>query len=257
MLNTGLQFIRARCTAFSQLIKNGGVGGEPLSVRYSAGLCTASTDSSRVTLGVSSASTSSHRGPCTISGWIKSARHQSKHSFLHLTDGLSDRHLQVVLPCDLLDGVQNLNYGACVKVSGDLVDSPAHGQKLELQATDIVLLGSIDTDSYPFAHRKKAYTAEYTRQFLHLRPKRPEFAAMLRLRNSCKRTICNYLHNNDFIQIDTPILTSNDCEGAGETFCVDVAHSLHKRGPYFGKDKRVNLTVSGQLHLETCSSGNH
>ncbi|XP_067931879.1 asparaginyl-tRNA synthetase-like [Watersipora subatra] len=212
--------------------------------------CTVSAENTP-TLSINKASSSSFRGPCIINGWIKSVKHQSKHSFLHLEDGLSSRHLQVVVPACSRGNTSLYKFGAAVRVVGNLTDSPASGQSLEIQATEISLLGANDNENYPFS--KKRYSADYARQHMHLRSKIPEFAAMLRLRNACRRAICNYFYRHDFVQIETPILTSNDCEGAGETFSL----AMNKSGnpPYFGNTSDVKLTVSGQLHLETANSG--
>lgn len=191
-------------------------------------------------------------GSHTISGWIKSARLHKNRSFLHVYDGLSAAAVQVVVPGDVDVDKSLLKYGAAVSITGCLVDSPSSGQKKEFLASDINVDGAIDTEKYPFAVNTRTYDADYARNYLHLRSKLPEFAAMLRLRNRCKRAIHDYFYESNFIQIDTPILTSNDCEGAGDTFTVST-HT--KDTSYFGDGRRVNLTVSGQLHLEACTAG--
>lgn len=206
-------------------------------------------------IGASEAADTPYRGPCMISGWIKSARHQKKYSFVHIIDGLSSKHVQVVLPAELMSDPSQLRFGASVKAAGMLIDSPGSAQAVELQAESINVLGDNNSDSYPFAVNTKSYTAEYTRQFLHLRSRQPEFAAMLRLRSACKKAIHDYFSANNYVYIDTPVLTSNDCEGAGETFIVDSDVHRKKEKRYFGDNKTVNLTVSGQLHLEACNAG--
>ena len=251
-------FLKRSCVFASSLLKSNKTfmyqkqGAGKISATY---LCTTSSDTEPLKIDVTSASTTSYRGPCTISGWIKSAKHQSKHTFLHLTDGLSNQHIQIVLPDNVRGDVSEYKFGASVKVNGTITDSPARGQKIEVQAAGIELLGYCDNETYPFSNAKKRYTADYVRKYLHLRAKKPEFAAMLRLRGACRRAICDYFHHNNYIQIDTPILTSNDCEGAGETFSVGMTNSGKKKEPYFGKERDVKLAVSGQLHLEVCNSG--
>lgn len=220
-----------------------------------AHFCSKTFSDYSLVLDVTTASATAHRGPCTVSGWIKTAKHQSRVSFIHLTDGLSSTHLQVILPSNMRGEVKDFKSGSSVKVDGHLVDSPGTGQELELRANKISLLGSFDRDSFPLITSKDSKSTEVARQYLHLRSKKSEFAAMLRLRSACKRTICNYFHNNNFIQIDTPVLTSNDCEGAGETFTINTPNTRSTTESYFGEGKNVNLTVSGQLHLEACNSG--
>lgn len=208
-------------------------------------------DKRYVAIGTTEASGSPYRGSCKVSGWIKHARHLKRRSFIALSDGLSHKQLQVVIPSELRGDSDKLTYGSSITAHGELIDSPAKGQLVELQAFQVDLLGANDDTTFPFAVNTTSYTAEYTRQFLHLRAKKPEFAAMLRLRSACKLAIHNYFHRHSYVQIDTPILTSNDCEGAGETFSVN---SYLSKEPYFNKQS-VNLTVSGQLHLEAINSG--
>jgi len=209
------------------------------------------SDDTRLT--ASRASATTYRGPCVVGGWIKAARHQRKFSFINIIDGLSKRDLQIVAPASLISDVSGLRVGASIKVEGMLVDSPAKGQCVELQADKIDLLGQND-DTYPFVSNTHAYSPDYIRQYLHLRSKKPEFSAMLRLRSKCRQLIHKYFAENDFVQIDTPILTTNDCEGAGETFSVGSLMQNRTKQSFFG-ETGVNLTVSGQLHLEASNSG--
>lgn len=206
-------------------------------------------------IGVINALKTEYRGQCLVNGWIKSARHQKNVSFINLIDGLSHRHLQIVISADQRGDVSQVKSGASLSAVGELIDSPAKGQAVELAASEVKLLGEND-DTFPFAVNTTSYDAEYARSFLHLRSKKMEFAAMLRLRSACKKAIHDYFHRNDYIQVDTPVLTSNDCEGAGETFSVERSDESEKTEPFFGRDKKVNLTVSGQLHLEAVNSGN-
>lgn len=186
-----------------------------------------------------------------IYGWIRSFRHHKNISFLNISDGLKPINLQVVVDKEIRGNVTELKYGAAVEASGRFVTSPAAKQEVEFQADCLRVLGPNNAETYPFAVNTRSYSPNYNRQYLHLRSKLPEFAALLRLRSYCKKLIHDYFHKNNFIQIDTPILTSNDCEGAGKLFSVS---SLDNAYPYFG-NQAVNLTVSGQLHLEACNSG--
>ena len=183
----------------------------------------------------------------SVCGWIETMRVQKQNGigFISLNDGSSVKSLQVVL-----DGNDNIKEiyekgtkGVCIKVSGILVESPAEGQVFELKAESIEIYGEVDGAEYPIA--KKKLPLEHLRKFPHLRMRTKMFPAIMRIRNSCSMATHNYFQSNGFKYIHTPILTGNDCEGAGETF-------------RFGEDffgKNVSLTVSGQLHGETYALG--
>lgn len=155
-----------------------------------------------------------------------------------------------------------LNFGASVEASGQLSQTPK-GQ-LEVKVKDLKLLGGCPLDgNYPFVARQ-SFAPEYIRQKLHFRSRVSSFNSMIRCRNTLSNIINNYLFNEGFIQIHTPILTANDCEGAGEVFRVspdnDGLLKTMRRDEkqqrdqiYF--DEKVFLTVSGQLHLEAMTHG--
>jgi len=204
-------------------------------------------------LSVKEAFSNPHRDEVSIAGWIRHARHQKKVSFLHITDGMCHQRLQIVIPGNLLtkELTSTLTYGASIKAIGKIVDSPNPKQPVELVASEIKLIGPCDPNTYVFNPNNKGQDGEFQRQHLHMRSKRHEFAALLRLRAICKQAIHDYFQKNDYLQIDTPILTSNDCEGGGEVFQVNSA----AKSSYFGDGKAAYLTVSGQLHLEACNAG--
>lgn len=178
--------------------------------------------------------------------------------FLDVCDGSSAERLQVVVAKS--DKLQKLTYGSSVQLEGDLGLAP--NNRLELKATHVKIIGTCDVlkDVYPFAPRK-SYDADYVREFLHLRPRTKRFGSLLRLRDAAETAIADHLRNNDYIKIHTPILTSNDCEGAGEVFSVKpdstkVINSMIKEGQppeevYF--NTKAFLTVSGQLQLEAAA----
>ena len=135
--------------------------------------------------------------------------------------------------------------------------------QLELSAEVVEVLGKcVVTEGYPFAPRKH-YETDYVRQYLHFRPRTNMFSSLLRIRDKATFEIHSHLHDEGYLNIHTPVLTSNDCEGAGELFKVHpmdehVTKSMMREGlsrdeAYF--DKNVFLTVSGQLHLETAAHG--
>lgn len=176
--------------------------------------------------------------------------------FVDISDGSTCEMLQVVIP--KLINPDKLSYGSSINAEGEL--SLGFSSKIELRATNVHVIGSCNVmeDKYPFLPRKK-YDQEYIRQYLHLRPRTRNFSSLLRLRDLATSIISEHLRNRGFINIHTPVLTSNDCEGAGEVFSVrphskEILKSMRKEGQledeiYF--DTVTYLAVSGQLHLET------
>ena len=173
--------------------------------------------------------------------------------FFDVDDGSCAKKLQVVIPKETSS---NITFGSSVEVSGCL--SVNSNNQLELKGEDVKVLGTcVVTDGYPFAPRK-FYNADYVRQFIHLRPRTQSFSSVLRLRHKLMLALHEYFDKEGFINVHTPILTSNDCEGAGEVFSVKpdnekLIKELLKPGitadEAFFNDKTF-LTVSGQLHLE-------
>ncbi|EFA01641.1 asparaginyl-tRNA synthetase [Tribolium castaneum] len=195
----------------------------------------------------------------TVKGWIKSLRDQKEHVFFDVSDGSTAKKLQILLPKK--SKPEDLSTGASVVVSGPLTLSPK-GQ-LELTANSIEVCGKcVVSEGYPFAPRKQ-YAAEYIRQYLHFRPRTHKFGALLRLRNAATLAIYNHFNSEGFVNVHTPVLTSNDCEGAGEVFKVvpdnkKLIKSMAKESQaedevYF--NQKSFLTVSGQLHLEAVAHG--
>lgn len=185
---------------------------------------------------------------------MKSLRKLKENTFFDVSDGSTSQKLQVCSPSLLKP--DNLTVGSSVIVKGCLDLSPK-GQ-LELKANNIQVCGEcVLDDGYPFLPRK-VYSSEYVRQYMHLRPRTNKFAALLRVRNEATFAIHQHFKLEGYIHIHTPILTSNDCEGAGEVFTVrpecdktlkDMAKpNVPLDEAYF--NSKVFLTVSGQLHLE-------
>ena len=185
-------------------------------------------------------------------GWVKQIRfaRAGKLLFLHLGDGTSIKTIQVVFEIpENFD--QEITFESSVEVHGQLITSPGRGQKVEIKANLIILIGYCPAD-YPFQKSRQEYTSEYLRQYPHLRPKTQKFSTVMRIRDTLSFVTQKFYRKNGFHWIHTPILTTSDCEGAGETFKV----SVEKEKEFF-KDKQAYLTVSGQLHLEpfACSMG--
>lgn len=189
-------------------------------------------------------------------GWARTVRSGRGVTFIALNDGSSLDSLQVVVDSSLpnYDAVSRLGTGACVSVSGDLVESPASGQKWELQARQVEIVGLSDPD-YPL--QKKRHSFEYLRTIAHLRPRSNSFGAVFRMRSAVSFAVHRFFHERGFLYVHTPIITASDCEGAGELFRVttlDPANPPKTAGhidwqkDFFGA--RTGLTVSGQLQGE-------
>lgn len=173
--------------------------------------------------------------------------------FLDINDGSTSHQLQIVMKKDLKP--DNLCYGSSVSIIGEVASAP--NGRAEVIAEQVQVLGTCDLDNYPFLPRKQ-YTQEYVRQYLHLRPRTRQFSSILRLRDLATSAVGEHMRSRGFVNIHTPILTSNDCEGAGEVFRVvpdnvGLIESMKKEEQsqeeaYF--DGKAFLTVSGQLHLE-------
>ncbi|KAL1506320.1 hypothetical protein ABEB36_005708 [Hypothenemus hampei] len=190
----------------------------------------------------------------SVQGWIKSLRKQKELTFIEINDGSTCKNLQITLPSNLS---KNITVGASISSKGLVKQSPK-GQ-LEISAEDFTLIGECDiSKGYPFAPRKQ-YEPEYVRENMHFRPRTRLFSSVLRIRHAATLEIHNYLDSIGYFNIHTPLITSNDCEGAGETFKIEpdsekLLKSMAKENQplhsaYF--NKKAYLTVSGQLHLET------
>lgn len=198
-------------------------------------------------------------GNLEVQGWIKTHRRSKNVSFLEVTDGSSVKGLQVVAEPNE-DSYQKiadkLNTGSSVVVKGELVESPAKGQKFELQAKNFELIGEADAETYPL--QKKGHTLEFLRENMHLRPRSNTFGAVFRVRSKAAMAIHSFFQERSFVYVHTPIITNADCEGAGEQFLVtslDIANTPKtKEGKVdFEKDffkSESTLTVSGQLEAE-------
>ena len=187
-----------------------------------------------------------------LSGWIRQHREGKKISFFEMNDGSSLSHIQVVLNQNL-EGYENSSdflLGASVEIIGDLVASQGKEQKWEVQAKKIRLIGKSDV-KYPL--QKKGHSAEFLRNIPHLRPRTNLYGAIFRVRSRISYAIHQFFQSREFFQIHTPIITTNDCEGAGELFSLSVEENSVKKNTeelssFFGK--QAYLTVSGQLEAE-------
>ena len=194
----------------------------------------------------------------TIGGWVRSNRDSKTFGFLVINDGTFFEPIQVVYGDNLnnFDEICKINIGAALVITGTLVATPDAKQPFEIQASNIDVEGD-STPDYPL--QKKRHTLEYLRTINHLRPRTNTFEAVFRVRSLCAYAIHKFFQERDFVYVHTPLITSSDCEGAGEMFQVttldmaDIPMTEDGKVDY-SKDffnKPTNLTVSGQLNGET------
>ncbi len=200
-------------------------------------------------------------GEVLVQGWVKTRRSSKTVSFIQINDGSTLRDLQVVMNETLPDYklVDSLGTGCSVSIWGDLVDSLGKGQKYEIQAKKLEVLGLADPETYPL--QKKRHTLEYLREIAHLRPRTNTFGAMARVRSAMAFAIHSFFQSRGFQYIHTPIITTSDAEGAGSMFRVtslDLQNlpvkdgTVNQEEDFFGKS--AFLTVSGQLEAEIFAS---
>jgi asparaginyl-tRNA synthetase len=187
----------------------------------------------------------------TVKGWVRTRRDAKGFSFLELNDGSCLANLQIVVDSGApgAEHLPKLATGASAVVEGKLVPSPAPGQRWEMRATRVELVGAVDP-SYPL--QKKGHTPEFLRTIAHLRPRSNLYGAVFRVRSRLAWAVHQFFQERDFVYVHTPIITTSDCEGAGEMFRVTTLKGKPGEKPetdFFGRP--AYLTVSGQLEGET------
>lgn len=197
-----------------------------------------------------------------IGGWVRTRRDAKGFTFLELNDGSCLGNIQCIVDegTPAWDKLEGINTGACVGVTGELVESPGKGQKWELRAKEMTVFGLADPETFPL--QKKRHSDEFLRTIAHLRSRTNKFGAAFRIRAEAAQAVHDYFYQNSFYYVHTPILTGSDCEGAGEMFRVSTlpldAHSKTEGDDPFAQDffgKECNLTVSGQLEAECLALG--
>lgn len=196
--------------------------------------------------------------PVTVCGWVRSKRESKGFAFLVLSDGSTQETLQLVINsgAPAFQQLLRLNTGAAILAKGILKESPAKGQKFEMEVSELEVFGEADPEKYPL--QKKGHTLEFLREIAHLRPRTNTFGAIFRLRNILASAVHEFFQDRGFVWVHTPVITSSDCEGAGELFSVtsfDLENLPGKDdgGIDFSQDffgRRAFLTVSGQLEAE-------
>jgi len=194
--------------------------------------------------------------PVEVKGWVRTFR---ANRFIALNDGSTLQNIQCVVDFENTDEavLKRITTGAAVHVKGDLIASQGKGQSVEIQVSQIDILGDSDPESYPIQPKKHSF--EFLRENAHLRTRTQTFSAVMRLRSTLSFAVHKYFNEQGFYYMHTPIITGSDAEGAGEMFRVSTLDAKHPpltetgevdyKQDFFGKE--TNLTVSGQLEAET------
>ncbi len=191
----------------------------------------------------------------TVKGWVRTFRN---NQFIALNDGSTNSNIQIVVDFENTDAglLKRITTGAALSVTGILVESLGKGQKFDIKATEIEVLGDSDPEKYPLQPKK--HSLEFLREIAHLRFRTNTFGAIFRVRNSLAFAVHQFFQERGFVYLHTPVITQSDAEGAGESFKVtnfdldklprtDTGEIDYKQD-FFGK--ATNLTVSGQLEGE-------
>lgn len=195
----------------------------------------------------------------TIKGWVRTMRNQKTFSFIEINDGSTFSNFQVIATPEIAnyeDVMSQLSTGASVTIKGKVVESPGGKQNLELQATDVKVIGQCDPETYPL--QKKRHSFEFLRTIAHLRPRTNTIGAVTRVRNALSYATHCFFQERGFLYLHTPIITGSDCEGAGQMFRVTTLDLENLPKNPQGKIDQAQdffshptfLTVSGQLNGE-------
>ena len=183
-----------------------------------------------------------------IQGWVRTNRDNGSVGFIELNDGTYFKNAQLVYLKESFNGYNEATKyatGTALTVMGKLVFTPENKQPFEIQVREMKLEGTCDAD-YPL--QKKRHSFEFLREIAHLRPRANTFMAVFRVRSALAMAIHEFFQSQGFVYVHTPIITGNDCEGAGETFTVTTREDDKYDKDFYGK--RASLSVSGQLHAE-------
>ena len=192
----------------------------------------------------------------TVMGWVRTFRN---NQFIAVNDGSTNNNLQIVAALGLLDDatMKRITTGACIKATGEIIESQGKGQRVELKATSIEILGDSDAEKFPLQPKK--HSLEFLREIAHLRMRTNTFGTIFRIRHTLSYAVHKFYNDRGFVCMHTPIITGSDAEGAGEMFKVTTLPldgtapknedgSINYKEDFFGKS--TNLTVSGQLEGE-------
>ncbi len=191
----------------------------------------------------------------TVMGWVRTFRNSQ---FIALNDGSTNNNLQIVVELGLLDETtqKRITTGACIRATGEVLPSLGKGQKVELKASSIDILGDSDAEKFPM--QPKRHSMEFLREHAHMRFRTNTFGAVFRVRHALAYAVHKFFNDKGFLYMHTPIITASDAEGAGEMFRVTTLDlnnppknedgSINFKEDFFGRS--TNLTVSGQLEGE-------
>ena len=191
-------------------------------------------------------------------GWVRTRRGNNNVSFIALNDGSTINNIQVVVEVPAFEEtlLKGITTGSAIGVKGELVESQGKGQKVEIVASEIILYGEANPETYPL--QKKGHSMEFLREIAHLRFRTNTFGAVFRIRHAMAFAIHKYFNDKGYYYLHTPIITGSDAEGAGEMFRVSTLDmdkpprsddgKIDFSSDFFGKE--TNLTVSGQLEGE-------
>ena len=194
-----------------------------------------------------------------MKGWVRTRRGNKHVQFVALNDGSTIKNIQIVFDMQKFteEELKPITTGASIHVEGKLVESQGKGQTAEIQAETLEIYGTADANEYPL--QKKGHTLEFLREKAHLRPRTNTFGAVLRIRHTLAFAIHKFFNERGFFYLNTPLITASDCEGAGAMFQVTTLNlndlpktedgAVDYSQDFFGK--QANLTVSGQLNVET------
>ncbi len=190
-----------------------------------------------------------------VNGWVRTRRDSGSLAFIEISDGTGADTLQLIAE-DYLENyqtdVKRLTTGCAVQATGNLVESPAKGQRVELKVDKIEVVGWADPETYPL--QKKRHSFEFLRSISHLRSRTNALGAVTRIRSALNYAVHDFFKERGFFQVHTPIITTSDCEGAGEMFTVTALEPAEINNPdQYQNDffnKKAGLTVSGQLQAE-------
>ena len=182
-----------------------------------------------------------------LDGWVRTNRNSGTIGFIEFNDGTYFKNVQIVYDKSLenFEEVAKWGTGSAINVVGKFNFTPTLKQPFEIKASKLSLVGGVDED-YPL--QKKRHSFEFLREIAHLRPRTNTFGAVFRVRSVLSMAIHEFFQSQGFIYVHTPIITSNDAEGAGEEFTVTTRHDDQYEKDFFGK--KAALTVSGQLNAE-------
>jgi asparaginyl-tRNA synthetase len=187
--------------------------------------------------------------PASVAGWVRTRRDSKQgFSFIELNDGSCMANLQIVVDSGVpgyAETIKHVHTGSSIRATGQLKASPGAKQRIELHARTLELIGEADAEKYPL--QKKRHSFEFLREIAHLRPRTNTFGAIARVRSRVSYAVHNFFQARGFVYVHTPIITTSDCEGAGEMFTVTTLGAVRSQGTGAGESRvGQGLRAEGQ-----------